>query len=269
MPEAGPEGPRALVGSVWAQGARASPHPVQCIAWPEGWLLWVLVSPHGAPRELKAGGGGYSSPWRVGNWGPLFPSFKRVPPWPPCLPAPASCLLPGHRGQGREANGASTYSLRGRPGYWGERRCGGGLCHRSGSPRPTSPPQASPPSPGIASHLPNSSKGTSESVIPSLILLSGLETLLVPSGWTPSCPTHSPPDTLGDAWRGYLASCFHPSPQALQLPPQLPPHGEDGPGPFWSLGPLGKSPGPRTSFSLTWLPPGRPCIHSTAFLSLR
>ena len=54
-----------------------------------------------------------------------------------------------------------------------------------------------------------------------------------------------------------------------QLPPQLPPQGEDGPAPFWSLGPLGKSPGPCTSFSLTWLPPGRPCIHSTAFLSLR
>lgn len=141
---------------------------MHCLAWGMA-TVGACQSPE-CPKGTEGKKGRLLLSRESGELGPTFPKFEKSPT-PASLPAsPTSCLLPGHRGQGREANGASTCSLGEGLDPGGKGDAGEGSVTGVVAQTHLASPSL-PPSPGIASHLPNSSKGTSD-----------IETLLVPTG---------------------------------------------------------------------------------------
>lgn len=172
--------------------------------------------------EGTEGGKGMMCPSREGgSLGINFPKFGKSPP--PSLPA-SPCLLPPARSQwavGQRAVERGEWGLHLLLGLkaW---MLGGGETRGEGpvtgvvAPCPPHLPKP-PPTPRHSLPLAQSVHGYHwECHHPTL--LPGLETLLVPTGCTPSCPTHPLCDTMrGCLERNHLLSCFHPCPQVLQL----------------------------------------------------
>ena len=166
---------------------RPPPCSLHRLAWGTA-TVGACQSP-GCPEGTEGGKGRLFLSRESGGLGPNFPKFEKSPT-PTSLPA-SPCVLPPARSQWAAGQRA------GERGEWGPHLLLGGKAwilggkkmrgrtqsQERGMVAPDPPHLSKPPpqSPGIASHLPNSSKGTSEHVIPSP-LVPGLETLLIPTG---------------------------------------------------------------------------------------